>query len=270
MPAVVWRHLGRVEYREALALQREMARARREDPDAEDVILLLEHPPVLTFGRAASRAQIIEEPGRLAERLVPVVGIERGGDVTYHGPGQLVGYPIIDLAGYRKDLHWYLRSLEEVLIRTLGGLGLRAARAEGLTGVWVGAGVESGVGAERPGHELPVGSIPRDLGRAAMRTGEIRKIASIGIHASRWITTHGFALNRTDEALEGFRWIVPCGLDGVTVTSLESEGIDVSADELASRVIAAFADVLDVEIRPAGSLRGRLGSREGHVSGSAG
>ncbi|MDX1395520.1 MAG: lipoyl(octanoyl) transferase LipB [Gemmatimonadota bacterium] len=270
MPAVVWRDLGRVEYGEALALQREIALARREDPDAEDVILLLEHPPVLTYGRAASRAHIVEEPARLAERLVSVVEIERGGDVTYHGPGQLVGYPIIDLEGFRKDLHWYLRSLEEVLIRTLGGLGLAAARADGLTGVWVGAGLESMIDAGQPEGDGRVVSITRDRAAAAMRTGEIRKIASIGIHASRWVTMHGFALNRTDEALEGFRWIVPCGLDGVTVTSIQSEGIDVSADELARRVIGAFADVLGVVIRPDDRVSTRPESRDDRVSRSAG
>ena len=242
MARVVWRDLGLVPYDEALELQRELAQAKREGIVDDDVLLLLEHPPVITRGRSASVAHILTDESTLEDQGIPVREIERGGDVTYHGPGQLVGYPIFDLRRFREDLHWYLRRLEEVLIQTLGSLDIRAARAEGLTGVWVGPGVDAqALGADR--------SVDAESAPEMMRSGRIRKIASIGVHASRWITKHGFALNHSAEALEGFEWIVPCGLDGVTVTSLESEGCRVEMDELKRRIVRGFESVFEVTIR---------------------
>jgi lipoyl(octanoyl) transferase len=238
MTGFVWRDLGRIEYSAALELQRGIAKSKKEGIMDDDLLLLMEHPPVITFGRAKSPVHVTGDADELERRGISTVEIERGGDVTYHGPGQLVGYPILDLSRFRQDLHWYLRSLEEVLIRTLASFDLEAGRAEGLTGVWVGGG---GAIAAAPALEM-------------MRAGTIRKVASIGIHASRWITTHGFALNHTDDALEGFRWIVPCGLAGVTVTSLESEGIAVSGDELKRRIVSSFEAVFDVTIRPTTSV----------------
>ncbi|MGH7699822.1 MAG: lipoyl(octanoyl) transferase LipB [Gemmatimonadales bacterium] len=173
---------GRVTYARALAWQRALAAdriARRLD---HDVLLLLEHPPVITLGRGSRPDHLLRPDG------VPVVEIERGGDVTFHGPGQLVGYPILDLAGHRPDLHWYLRTLERALIAGLARLGLAAERHPGYTGVWTAG----------------------------------RKIASIGVHVKQWVTWHGFALNVATD-LADFARIVPCGIPGVEMTSVGRE-----------------------------------------------
>jgi lipoyl(octanoyl) transferase len=175
---------GLVPYDAALAWQRELARARIEGRLDHDVLLLLEHPPVVTVGRSA-RGTLLPDAG-----VVPVVLVERGGDVTYHGPGQLVGYPILDLTQHRTDVHWYLRTLEQALIVALADLTIPAERRTGYTGVWT-------------------------------RGGE-RKIASIGVHVKRWVTWHGFALNVTTD-LSPFGRIVPCGIAGVEMTSVERE-----------------------------------------------
>jgi lipoate-protein ligase B len=173
---------GLVPYREALAWQRALAQARIAGQLEHDVLLLLEHPAVVTLGRTARPAHVLRPEG------VEVLEVERGGDVTFHGPGQLVGYPIIDLSGHRRDLHWYLRALEQALIAALTELGIRGARNPGYTGVWARG----------------------------------RKIASIGVHVRQWVTWHGFALNVTTD-LAAFERIVPCGIPGVVMTSLERE-----------------------------------------------
>ena len=178
---VAW--LGRVPYADALELQRRLALDRIEGRLPTDRLLLLEHPPVVTLGRTAQSAHVLRPDG------VDQFEVERGGDVTYHGPGQLVGYPILDLRGYRQDLHWYLRTLEQALIDGLGVLGIAADRRPALTGVWTGG----------------------------------RKIASIGVHVKQWVTWHGFALNVTTD-LHAFDRIVPCGIAGVEMTSVEREG----------------------------------------------
>ena len=177
--------LGRVPYGEALRLQEERVAARRAglSPDA---LLLLEHPPVITLGRSADRAHVLEAVDVLARRGIEVHECGRGGDVTYHGPGQLVGYPIVQLGPERRDVHRYLRDLEQALIDAVAELGVEAHRADGLTGVWVGA----------------------------------QKLAAIGVRLSTgWITSHGFALNVASD-LSGFSTIVPCGIRGRGVTSL--------------------------------------------------
>ena len=186
--------LGLVPYAEALELQRSVARARIAGEVGEDVLLLVEHPPVVTLGRTAKRGNLVVSPEALAARGIELHEIERGGDVTYHGPGQLVGYPIVDLKGHRRDLHWYLRQVEEALVRALAALGVAAGRSPGYTGVWTGEGA---------GGDFR----PR------------RKIASIGVHARDWVTWHGFALNVTT-ALDAFEVIVPCGIAGVEMTSI--------------------------------------------------
>jgi lipoate-protein ligase B len=173
---------GRIPYREALAWQRALAQARIAGRLEHDVLLLLEHPAVVTLGRTARPAHVLRPDG------VEVVEVERGGDVTFHGPGQLVGYPILDLGGHRRDLHWYLRALEQALIAALAELGIPGGRSPGYTGVWVRG----------------------------------RKIASIGVHVRQWVTWHGFALNVTTD-LAAFERIVPCGIPGVVMTSLERE-----------------------------------------------
>jgi lipoyl(octanoyl) transferase len=192
--------LGRLPYGEALALQQQVVAARKQDLIG-DTLLLLEHPPVLTLGRNAHRSNVLLSDDSLAQRGVEVHEINRGGDVTYHGPGQLVGYPILDLRGDlpgKKGPHLgpvdYVRLLEEVLIRTCGDFGVMTQRICKLTGVWTLAG----------------GSIRE------------KKIAAIGVHVSQGITSHGFALNVTTD-LRDFEWIVPCGLTDREVTSLELE-----------------------------------------------
>jgi lipoyl(octanoyl) transferase len=173
---------GCVPYRAALAWQRRLAQARIARTLDHDVLLLLEHPPVVTLGRAAQTMHVLHPTG------IDVVEVERGGDVTYHGPGQLVGYPILALAAYRADLHWYLRTLEQALLLALAALGIAAERRTGYTGVWTGG----------------------------------RKIASIGVHVKQWVTWHGFALNVTTD-LSQFGRIVPCGIAGVEMTSVKRE-----------------------------------------------
>ena len=183
---VVW--LGRVPYGDALELQRRLALDRIAGRMPHDRLLLLEHPPVVTLGRTSDAAHVLRPEG------VDLFEVERGGDVTYHGPGQLVGYPILDLTGYRQDLHWYLRTLEQALIEALASLGISAERHPGFTGVWTAGGA-----------------------------GGKRKIASIGVHVKQWVTWHGFALNVTTD-LTAFDRIVPCGIAGVEMTSVEREG----------------------------------------------
>lgn len=197
-------HLGRVGYDEGLRLQAELAELRLQGR-VENVLLLLEHPPVLTLGRNADRANVLASEELLARRGVTVHEINRGGDVTYHGPGQLVGYPIFDLRSLRNPNGGrmgpvdFVRLMEEALIRLCGGFGVRAGRVAGLTGVWCGGVLETG---GEPGPE--------------------RKIGAIGIHVARGITSHGFALNVTTD-LRDFGLIVPCGIPDHPVTSLEQE-----------------------------------------------
>ena len=188
-------HLGRVDYGEALALQEELVQRRKEDR-LGDTLFLLEHPPVLTLGRNSKREHILADDRMLEQHGVSVVETNRGGDVTYHGPGQLVGYPILDLRGLtpRTGAIEYVRKLEEVLIRCCADYGILTERVAGRTGVWTMAG------------------------------GQIRekKIAAIGVHISRGVTSHGFALNLMPD-LRAFSWIVPCGIADRGVTSIEEE-----------------------------------------------
>ena len=193
-------HLGRVPYAEAMAIQQQVVSARKQDLIG-DTLLLLEHPPVLTLGRNAHRSNILISDEMLAQRGVELHEVNRGGDVTYHGPGQLIGYPIVDLRGNlpgKKGPYLgpvdYVRLLEEALIRTCSDFGVMTQRICKLTGVWTIAG----------------GSIRE------------KKIAAIGVHVSQGVTSHGFALNVTTD-LRDFEWIVPCGIADRGVTSLELE-----------------------------------------------
>ena len=203
----VWR-LGMREYGGVLDLQRRLARARMAG-QVPDLLLLVEHPPVITCGRGARPEHLLVGPDELRRRRVGLFQVERGGDVTYHGPGQLVGYPILDLHGYGLDVHLHLRRIERALIGTLAAAGLSAGVSPGRTGVWV--------------HE--------------------RKIASIGVHVSRWVTWHGFALNVCTD-LRDFDAIVPCGLPGVQITSLAMElGREVNVAAVEPALVAAFGEV---------------------------
>lgn len=205
-------YLGRVDYDEGLRLQAEIAELRYQGR-VENVLLLLEHPPVLTLGRNAHRSNVLASDQLLASRGVTLHEINRGGDVTYHGPGQLVGYPIFDLrslrnaSGGRLGPVDFVRMMEEALIRLCGAYGVRAERIAGLTGVWCGL-ADSG----------PL----EDLDGGASRG---RKIGAIGIHVSRGITSHGFAFNVTTD-LRDFQLINPCGITDRPVTSLEREVAD--------------------------------------------
>ena len=190
---------GRVPYEIALAWQEALV-ARRLD-GGPDVLLVLEHPPVYTLGRGADARFL----GAAAEGDIPVVRVGRGGQVTYHGPGQLVGYPIVGLRDLRPDVRWYVRGLEEVLISALADLGIAAERRPGLTGVWVGP----------------------------------RKIGSIGVAIRRWVTWHGFALNVAPD-VSGFAAITPCGIDGVVMTSVAREGGPSDIGTVAEVVVRRF------------------------------
>lgn len=235
--------LGRRAYGDVLELQRAVARARISGEIAEDVLLLVEHPPVVTLGRSrGSASHLVASPALLAARGVELFEVERGGDVTFHGPGQLVGYPIIDLKRHKQDLHWYLRQVEESLIVALARHGLRADREPKYTGVW--------------------------LGDEPNMVGGRRKIASIGVHARDWVTWHGFALN-VDTDLSYFDLIVPCGIAGVTMTSMQRELGDAAPGlaGFAESAAAGFGEVFELRVERV--PLGRLGSA-GEIAALAG
>jgi lipoate-protein ligase B len=238
--------LGTVPYADALALQRDVARRRISGEIPEDVLLLVEHPPVVTLGRSARGRHLTASPALLAARGVELFEVERGGDVTFHGPGQLVGYPIVDLKRHRRDLHWYLRQVEEVLIRAVGRFGIDAGRREGYTGVWVGTAGngDSGLGtvSSTPDSRFPS---PDDAPFPVPPSPfPVRKLASIGVHARDWVTWHGFALN-VSTRLDYFDLMVPCGIPDVVMTSIEREtpGSGVTVGDAARSVVAAMAEV---------------------------
>lgn len=207
---------GRIDYRSGLALQAERVRARRAG-EVPDTLYLVEHDPVLTLGTSTQAEHVLLPEEALRERGYEVVEVGRGGDVTYHGPGQLVGYPILDLKPDRTDLHRYLRDLEEVLIRALSAFDLAAGREPGMTGVWLAEG----------------------------------KVAAIGVRVSSgWITSHGFALNVAPD-LDRFGVIIPCGIDGLPVTSMAQVlGEQPDAVAVESAVVESFAEVFGRALPP--------------------
>jgi lipoyl(octanoyl) transferase len=209
------RRLGVVPYDEALAMQRHLVEERRAGR-VPDLLLLLQHPAVITLGVKGDggRANIVATDGRLAELGIAVYETGRGGDVTYHGPGQIVGYPILDLKPDRCDVHRYVRDLEEVMIRVCADYGVTAGRIKGLTGTWVGA----------------------------------EKIGAIGVRLSRWITSHGFAFNVSTD-LDHFTLIVPCGISDRGVTSLErATGRRRSLSEVEDVVVRRFQEIFEREL----------------------
>lgn len=207
------RDLGRIRYSEALDLQRELVSARQQGC-GNDTLLLLEHPHVVTMGRNGKSQHVLASAEILARTGIEYYETDRGGDVTYHGPGQLVGYPILDLREWRRDVHAYFSGVEQALIDALATFGIEARRGgqRGYEGVWVGA----------------------------------AKIAAIGIHISRWVTSHGFALN-IDTDLSYFRYIVPCGLTK-PVCSLRTLGCAASREEVMDAVAASFARIFGYEL----------------------
>ncbi len=203
------RDLGLIPYEEALALQSDLV-VRRRTGDIPDQLLLLQHPHIITLGTASSRSHVLADESRRQDLGIDLIDVGRGGDVTYHGPGQLVAYPILDLKPDRKDVHRYLRDLEAVLVRTLDEIGIRGEPVPDLTGVWVGG----------------------------------RKIAAIGVRiSSGWITSHGFALNVSND-LSYFETIVPCGIQDVSVTSVTQElGRPFDVSDILQTVSEAFSEI---------------------------
>jgi lipoyl(octanoyl) transferase len=212
-PPLLVRTLGRIKYADGLQLQEALV-AERQAHRTVDVLLLLEHEPVFTTGRNAKGENMTTPPDALRERGFDVFETGRGGDVTYHGPGQVVGYPILELPPERRDVHRYVRELEEVMIRTCADFGVTGTRVAGMTGTWVGE----------------------------------RKIGAIGVRIARWVTSHGFALNVSND-LSPFDLVVPCGIKGRGVTSLSQElKREVSVDAVQRRVAFHLAEIFDLEI----------------------
>ncbi|GMF37015.1 unnamed protein product [Phytophthora fragariaefolia] len=223
--------LGRVEYETAWDWQKKLIQQRvlamRAGQSVEkDVVLVLEHPSVYTLGRGGTMENVKFDP---ATEHVKLVRVDRGGEVTYHGPGQVVVYPILDLTQHKRDLHWYLRQVEKVVIQTLAKFGIKGERVDGLTGVWV---------EEQPGScDDRKGDYERDM----------RKICAVGTHASRWVTMHGFALNvKTD--LHGFDRIIPCGIDDRAVTSIERIRPDATIKDVQDAAIEAISEVFHLDM----------------------
>jgi lipoyl(octanoyl) transferase len=212
--------LGLIGYAEAWELQKRVVVARKAGL-IEDVLLLCEHPHVITLGRSGKRSNLLAGENVLRQKGVEYFETSRGGDITYHGPGQVVGYPILNLGAIKRDVLWYVRALEEVLIRTTADFGITAQREVGKTGIWVGE-----------------DAAPQKLG-------------AIGVHISRWVTSHGFAYNVATD-LRYFDLIVPCGIPERKATSLEKLlSRCVSLNEVKSRLAVRFGEVFGLEVRPA-------------------
>jgi lipoate-protein ligase B len=216
MSETCWRvDLGRRDYLETWELQRRLVAMRQKDA-VPDVLLFVEHPPTYTLGRSGRREHLLVDSEQLAALEADFVETDRGGDITFHGPGQIVGYPILDLRRWAADVHAYLRALEEVVILALGRFGIEAGREHGYTGVW------------HPGG----------------------KLAAIGVRVSRWVTSHGFALN-VDTDLDYFREIVPCGIVGRSVSSMASVlEVPVSQESVREELSSAFGSVFARTMEP--------------------
>src|ERR1700676_3875630 len=226
--------LGFIGYAEAYALQRRVVAARKAEA-IQDVLLLCQHPHVITQGRNGKREHLLAGEQVLRQKGVEFYETSRGGDVTYHGPGQMVGYPILNLAAIRRDVVWYVRMLEEVMIRASADFGGTAAREARKTGAWV--------------------ATKEELAQSALRTQSgierTEKLGAIGVHISRWVTSHGFAYNVSTD-LRFFDLIVPCGIAGRKATSLEKLlGRAVDSQEVAARLTIHFGDVFQLNVQQA-------------------
>jgi lipoyl(octanoyl) transferase len=212
--------LGLIGYAEAYALQKRVAAARKAGA-MEDVLLLCEHPHVITLGRSGRRENLLASEHVLRQKGVEFHATDRGGDITYHGPGQIVGYPILNLGAIRRDVVWYVRMLEEAMIRATAEFGITAERVAGKTGIWVRAGNSE------------------------------EKLAAIGVRISRWVTSHGFAYNVSTD-LRNFELIVPCGIADRKATSLEKLlGRNVNEKEVAPRIAKHLGELLGLEMKEA-------------------
>jgi len=221
--------LGLIGYADAWALQKRVVAARKLGV-IPDVLLFCEHAHVITLGRNGKREHLLASENVLRQKGVEFCETDRGGDITYHGPGQIVGYPILDLGAIRRDVHWYVRMLEECMIRATAEFGIVAKRVAGKTGIWArGGGADAG--ADSSAEE---------------------KLGAIGVHISRWVTSHGFAYNVATD-LRYFDLIVPCGIAGRKATSLEKIlGRGVKKSEVAPVLAKQFGEVFGLEMRPAG------------------
>ena len=209
--------LGLIPYGPASELQRRLVEARKARA-VPDVLLLCEHPHVITLGRNAKPEHLLASNRHLSEMNVELHSTDRGGDITYHGPGQIVGYPVLDLAGHQRDVRWYVEQLEEVMIRTTADFGIAAKRVESQHGAWI---------------ETPAGE---------------EKLGALGVHLSRWVTSHGFAYNVSTD-LRYFDLIVPCGIGDRRVTSLERAlGCRVPLEEATGRIVTHFSEIFEREL----------------------
>jgi len=223
--------LGLISYEDSVALQERVVAARKAGA-IPDVLLLCEHPPVITFGRNAKRENLLANENVLRQKNVALHDTNRGGDITFHGPGQIVGYPILDLGAIRRDVHWYVRTLEEVMIRASADFGLTAFRVPGRTGIWVHS-------TSRSAAAHPAESVAPE-----------EKLAAIGVHISRWVTSHGFAYNVSTD-LRYFDLIVPCGISERKATSLEKLlDRSVAMVEVKPNLIRHFAELFALEPAP--------------------
>lgn len=211
MPDFVVRDLGRIGYAEAYAIQKDLE-ARRKAGEIPDQLLIVEHPHVITMGRNGHMQNILAQPEVLDRAGIAFFQTDRGGDVTYHGPGQIVGYPIFDLRDWKRDVVAYVRAVEQAIIDSLGSFGISGERVKGATGVWV----------------------------------DGAKIAAIGVHISRWVTSHGFALNYSTD-LTYFQYIVPCGLTK-PVTSMQRLGVTVSRQQVVDELVRQFRQQFSVQL----------------------
>jgi lipoyl(octanoyl) transferase len=220
------RDLGRMNYAEALALQRRIA-AERAQGSGIDHLLFVEHPHVVTIGRNGHEENVLAPGETLRRAGIELYETDRGGDVTYHGPGQIVGYPIMDLREWKRDVGAFVRAIEQVLIDTLAGFGIAARRIAKLTGVWT-----------------------------EDQNGNAAKIAAIGIHLSRWVSTHGWALNVSTD-LRYFQYIVPCGL-AKPVTSMAALGVHADPEDVKAALARQFGESFDFEMQAEHALAGRV------------
>jgi len=237
MSALLTSDLGLISWADAYALQRRIVAARKAGA-IDDVLLLCEHPHVITLGRNANRQNLLASEHVLRQKNVELQTTNRGGDVTYHGPGQMVGYPIVNLSHIKRDVGWYVRTLEEAMIRASGGFGVESFRVPGRTGIWVGAGATE------------------------------EKLGAIGVHISRWVTSHGFAYNVSTD-LRYFDLIIPCGIADRRATSLEKLlQRSVSMDEVKPHVTRHLGELLS--LAPCSVSREELFEQLGQIEATAG
>ncbi len=233
--------LGLIGYEPACELQRRAVEARKADA-IPDVLLLCEHPHVITLGRNGRLENLRASDSVLRQKRVEFHPSDRGGDITYHGPGQIVGYPILDLASHRRDVRWYVDRLEETMIRATREFGIEAKRIEGLHGIWVDAlAATEKIDALAATEKIDALAAPEKLAAPAAP----EKLAALGVHLSRWVTSHGFAYNVSTD-LRYFDLIVPCGISEKRATSLEKLlGCDVNSSEVAERLARHFGEVFE-------------------------